>query len=302
MLKYIGIKMLKNFLNWIFKKYDEYKQECQENSDCSSNVEPLNIATSEEIEINIDFNYCNLLMYLFPKTFFSEKEANDFYEEFCRKAKEFNEAENVYKLPENIRLTYKIDMISNLVYTWNSYNKSPETNIYFWILPFEEIKNENLKNEIKLMYEENFEHLKNLEAASKFSNGNIYSTTNFVVNIRGIFKSTNLTPDFKENNSLWNKETDNFYLPIETIIDNFRKIETNKSMVVQSELSKIKNNLEKKYESYKFEINFDEYEAHLKNEMFSAIISTKYFYPLENIKESFEGVNLTYRQVDIYNI
>ena len=128
-----------------------------------------NAPTAESIDITIDFNYWNLLLFLFPNSFKNEREADDFYEQFCEKAKSLGEKEEVYKLPEHIWLNYKVDMISGLITTWNSYYKNPAVSFGFSIFPCRKIKNESLKNEICQLYENNKEHLTKLGIIDSFS-------------------------------------------------------------------------------------------------------------------------------------
>ena len=152
-----------------------------------------NAPTSKNIDITIDFRYWKLLLFLFPNSFKNEREAYDFYENFCEKAKNFGENEEVYKLPKHIWLNYKVDMLSGLVVTWNSLTKDPERHFNFYLLPDEDlwphvkIKNEVLKNEILQLYENNYEHLNKLGVADKFTNGSIMVFNHFVIPPCGLF-------------------------------------------------------------------------------------------------------------------
>ena len=255
--------------------------------------------TSEEINISIDFYYWNLLLYLFPNTFSNDKEAYDFYQDFCKRAREVNENQDIYKIPEHIWLNYKIDMLSGLIVTWNSYNSSPQANVHFSLLKFEDIKDENLKNEVIKLYEDNYEHLNKLGIANRFSNGNLYELTHFVVNTSGIYKNTYWAHDYCHDSFCWEKETRFFTLPIENVIVDLRKIKTNQHALSDEQVEEIKNNIEKEYADYKCKFNIEDYEVELQNQIFTAYVKTKYFYPADDTTLSFDEPKLPYKNIDL---
>ena len=52
----------------------------QKSNDTEKGNSLKNAPTAESIDITIDFNYWNLLLFLFPNSFKNEREADDFYE------------------------------------------------------------------------------------------------------------------------------------------------------------------------------------------------------------------------------
>lgn len=259
-----------------------------------------NAPTAESIDITIDFNYWNLLLFLFPNSFKNEREADDFYEKFCEKAKSAHEDEIVYKLPETIWLNYKIDMVSGLVTTWNSNTRSPETHFPFYLLPYKKIKNTVLKKEIYQLYENNYEHLNKLGIMDKFSNNEIFTLTHFVVNHEGLFKNTHWCyDDFCNDNHLWEKETKNFNLPTDSIIDFLRKIKTNQHLLSEDEILKFVQDVEIKYSDYDCKIDIKNFEAQLKGNILDVYIKTKYYYPADEITLLFNEPKLPYKAIDL---
>lgn len=241
-----------------------------------------------------------MLFFLFPNTFKDEREAYDFYKEFCAKAKSAREDSLVYELPQNIWLNYKIDMISGLVTTWNSQGKSPETNFNFYLLPYKEIKNGVLKDEILKIYEDNYEHLNKLGIADKLTNEKLLTFEHFVLDHSGLYKNTHWRyDDFFNDNYCWEKETKNYYLPTESIIDFLRKLKTNQHLLSANEIEEIVNNAEKKYSEFNCKIDINNFEAELSNDIMWISIKTKYFYPAENITFSAYEPNLPYKAIDL---
>ena len=291
------------FFEFITKKYMNNKISSNTQNIDNENSDILKYApTSENIDISINFNYWNFLLFLFPNSFNSAKDALDFYETICAKARELNEDEDLYKIPDYIWLNYKVDMKSGLVITYNSYSKNPQINTHFTIFYFENVKNESLRNEFFKLYEDNFEHLKNLGIVSNYTNEKLYALTHFVINPIGIYKSTYWAPDFCNDSFCWDKETDNFSLPIPSLIEALRKIKTNKHLFDNEKIGEIKNTVEKKYEKYKCEIDIQTSTAILMSDMFRISIQTKYFYPAEDITDSFIEPKLPYKTVDIFNV
>ena len=259
-----------------------------------------NAPTAENIDITIDFNYWKLLLFLFPSSFKSDNEACDFYEKFCEKAKSAHEDEIAYKLPETIWLNYKIDMVSGLVTTWNSKTRSPETHFPFYLLPYKKIKNTVLKKEIYQLYENNYEHLNKLGIMDKFSNNEIFTLTHFVVNHEGLFKNTHWCyDDFCNDNYLWEKETKNFNLPTDSIIDFLRKIKTNQHLLSDEQILEHVKNIEKKYGEFNCKIDIKNYEVEWNNGIFDIYIKTKYYYPAEDVILPYEEPKLPYKAIDL---
>lgn len=274
---------------------------CNQKNNVSNENEILkNAPTAENIDITIDFNYWNLLLFLFPNSFKDNNEACDFYEQFCEKAKSLGEKEEVYKLPELIWLNYKVDMISGLVTTWNSNTKSPETHFSFYLLPYKQIKNAVLKKEIYQLYENNYEHLNKLGIMDKFSNNEFFIFTHFVVNNEGLFKNTHWCyDDFCNDNYLWEKETKNFNLPTYSIIDFLRKIKTNQHILSDEQILEYVKNIEKKYSEFNCKIDIKNYVAELNNGIFNIYIKTKYYYPADDLIQPYENPKLPYKILDI---
>lgn len=274
---------------------------CNQKNNVSNENEILkNAPTAESIDITINFNYWNLLLFLFPNTFKDETEACNYFEYFREKAKSAREDEIVYELPETIWLNYKIDMISGLVTTWNSNTQSPETHFSFYLLPYKKIKNTVLKKEIYQLYENNYEHLNKLGVTDKFSDNKIFTLTHFVVNHEGLFKNTHWCyDDFCNDNYLWEKETKNFNLPTYSIIDFLRKIKTNQQILSEEQILEYVKNIEKKYGEFNCKIDIKNYEAELNNGIFNIYIKTKYYYPADDLILSYDEPKLPYKAIDL---
>lgn len=269
----------------------------------SNNAEKDNVLknapTAESVEIVINFNYWNLLLFLFPNNFKNSGEAYNFYKNFCEKVKSAREDEEIYKLPEKIRLICKVDMNSGLVVIWNSLTKGPERHFNFYLLSHEKIKNEVLKNEILQLYENNYEHLNKLGIVDKFTNGSIMVFNHFVITSCGLFKNTYWAPDYSEDNCIWEKETKDFFLPTDFIIDFFRKIKTNQHLLSEDEILKFVQDVEKKYSDYDCKIDIKNFEAQLKGNILDVYIKTKYYYPAEDITLLFDEPKLPYKTIDL---
>lgn len=257
-----------------------------------------NAPTAEEININIYFKYWNLLYFLFPKTFRSEKEADDFYKNYCARAKELNEKEEIYKIPFEYYVNYKIDMLSGLVMAWNSYNNSPQKTCSFCLLDFMKIENFGLHDEILNIYEENFEHLEKLGVASRLSTGDVLTFNNFVIDVfAGLLKNTHYFPHFCSDTFKWEKETEkeDFFIPTESIIIDLRKIKTNEKLLENR--VELESKLVEKYDKYNCKFNLDDFEAEINTKMFKVYIKPTYYYPAQEVDFSLKYPNVPYKDI-----
>ena len=251
-----------------------------------------NAPTAENINIVIEFNYWKLLLFLFPNSFKNDNEACDFYEQFCEKAKISGEKEENYKIPQKVWINYKIDMISGLIISWNSYNKSPAASFIFPVFQIDEIKNKLLKNEVMKLYEENYEHLEQLGISYKLGE-KIRSNSSFEMNYSCISR-----PYCKTSNRYiqWEQCTKNFNLPTKHIIKFLRKIKTNEMLLSDEEILEQIKDIEDKYKEFNCKININKFEAEICNDIFDTVIYTEYNYPATF---SFDKFKLPYNDIDL---
>jgi hypothetical protein len=242
--------------------------------------------TSEDININICFNYWTFLKFLFPNTFESDKVAYDFYQDYCKRAKMLNEIEDIYKIPFEFNINYKIDLLSGLVLSWNTYSNSPQNDCRFIPLNYEETKDLGLKQELLRIYEENSEHLKSLGIIRKYSWGDLCTFNRFILGHWGL---TNPGANFYD---------DCFQIPTDRIIIDLRKIATNMRSL-SDKLEEIEKALEDKYKEYNCEFDLKDFEVKLKTNMFTVYIKAKYHFPATDCNYSLEYSNLPYKHIDL---
>lgn len=249
--------------------------------------------TAEKISYTVQFNIGQFLLYLFPNTFYSQKEAEEYYISFIKKAKDFKEDEQFYSQKIWHDGTIYIDLLSNMRLYWNRTLKTLDYGINFKLFTPYNIKNENLRNEIKLLYDENFEHLKKINFLPQ--NGNITDKITFF-SCQAIWITPKQIRYCKYNKyGLLDKQS--LYFPLCTFL---KLLRINSSYdLTREERKEIVKKFKKlnKKRPYKFKLNFKENYLQIQNKFLCVDVWTEYYYP-EKADDIFYGYKV--KDVDLF--
>ena len=116
--------------------------------------------TSKEINVTFQLYIWNILLYFFPNSFKNEEEAYNYYKTFLDKAKRLGEDETIWRdYSKEITFTVNIDLLSGNKTYWNWFYKNPNEKVCFPFFSSMQIKDKELKEEVKKLYYDNYEHL-----------------------------------------------------------------------------------------------------------------------------------------------
>lgn len=266
---FIIFTQILNRLNKIEKKIDKCK------------------VTSKNIDLTYYLRVDKILLYFFPTSFVDENEAFDYYKNFLKKAKELGEDDKIYKdYLTLIRITTNIDLLSGNIIYWNWFNNLPVNEICFPFFSYNDIKNQELKEEIEKIYLDNYNHLNKIlhGYVTKFSNGQIIVPNGLKLDNYGFNFDTFLC--HYDEFCHWAMQEKIFQTPISSIIYDLEK-------VANSEMTEIE--FIKKFDYYKNEyklskIEKPEYEKeklinggniHIESEFLIIDLSIKHNFPIK---------------------
>jgi hypothetical protein len=260
-------------------------------SEKTLNKNNLRHPTSETIFYTLQFDVGQFLLYLFPNTFFNKNEAEDFYIDFCKNAKKYNEAEIFYTQTTWYDGIVKCDLLSNMKIYWNENKKTMSYGFNFKLFTPYNIKNEDLKKEIEKIYNENIEHLQKIHFLPNESNLEFYIS---------LSDSIWITPSGIEwaNWNTWGFNDKKFLgFPINSFL---KLLRINKVYDLnKAEKKELLNKFKKwhKKRPYKFKLNFDENSIQLDNEFIRVNLDTKYDYA-EDLDDFLYGYKV--KNVDLF--
>ena len=242
----------------------------------------VNFPTAEKYNIGISLYIHNILCQFFPNSFKNEKDAYDFLIAFCEKANALNENKNIYKQIElyNICLDINVDLLSGLKIVNNHYYNNSSLATSFTFFEPDNIKNENLKNEIKNLYKENFDFLESIGFLHKWSNGNLGPLKMRIeATPWGIDYLLPYWADYSQIEAHIRQNKLNYGLPTLEVINLLRVTEA--YHFSDEKCKQIEQDFKQKleYKLTNFEINWQEKSVKLANKFITVNLKVDYCYP-----------------------
>lgn len=248
--------------------------------------------TSEKITITICPKIYNILLYFFPNSFKDDKEAYDYYINFCQKAKDLGEDEKIYKeekfLKEGITIEIELDMLTGMKKVWNYANNNSNLPSSFTFFNYNDIKNSELKQEIAQLYDDNWDFLTGigmccgLEEARKLIGYERIDIMPYGLDY------LMFVCDYNKFQFWLGQKKDIFQLPVDDIICALRESQT--YYLRSDENEKLKQKIEK--QNYKdilnFEIDFEKNRAEIANKFLNIFINVEYYKPAEITSDVFD--------------
>lgn len=228
--------------------------------------------TNETVFYSVQFAIGEFLLYLFPNSFTNVEEAEKYYLNFCQKAQEYNECSELYKKVW-VDGVVKVDLLSNMKLYWDSTVKDFATGLDFKLFTPFNVKNEKLKKEIEKLYNDNLEHLQNINFLPR--DRDLTGLILFCID------SIWITPSGIEWTN-WNKwglsEKSYLGFPTNSFLKLLRINEVyDLNRAERKELIKQFKKWHKK-RPYKFKLNFQENSIQLDNQFIRVNLYTKYGY------------------------
>lgn len=250
--------------------------------------------TGETISYTVQFAVGRFLMHLFPNTFSTVEQAENYFLEFCNKAEKYNEDAELYNKKLWVNGFVDVDLLSNMKRYWNHDKKDHSYGITFKLFTPYNVKNELLKKEIQGLYDNNLEHLIKI----KFLPKDIYkenSTSLTFHCVERIYITPLSISWFKWNNSFPSREY--LSLPTNTLL---KLLRINKTYDLEREERK---ELVKKFKKwhkkrdYKFQLNFKENSLTLENEFIRVDLDVEHIFP-EEYDDFIYGYNV--KDIDLF--
>lgn len=256
----------------------------EKNSVETSKEKPSIQVTSKEINVTFQLYIWNILLFFFPNSFSNEEEAYNYYKTFLEKAKRLGEDEAIWRdYSKEITFTVNIDLLSGNKTYWNWFYKIPNEKVCFPFFSSMEIKDKELKEEVKKLYYDNYEHLnKDLHGyARKYEERDELLSDG--VGLCITYLGFDFWRPFYSEFESWAERENLFALPIESIIYYLHDIANGKAT---------EEGLLKEFEEYKnsyklTKIEKPEYEEKALAEGGNIIVENKYIRAYISVKHNF---------------
>ena len=247
--------------------------------------------TGESISYTVQFAVGRFLIYLFPNTFASVEQAEDYFLDFCKKAEEYNEDAELYNKNLWFDGFVDVDLSSNMKRYWNHNKKDHSYGLTFKLFTPSNVKNELLKKEIQELYDNNLENLIKI--------GFLPDKENFSRIIFSCVERVYITPSGISWTN-WNKGTNSrkyLNLPTTSLLNLLRINKTyNLEREDRKELVKKFKKWHKK-RNYKFQLNFKENSLRLENEFMRVDLYVEHIFP-EDFDNFIYGYKVKY--IDLF--
>lgn len=243
--------------------------------------------TAETISITIYPKIYNILLYFFPNSFKTDKEAYEYYEKFCERAEQLGEDETVFKckklLNNGISININLNMLSGQKTVWNYFYNNDSLCTMFNFFSYDDLKNTDLKKEIEQLYRDNWDFLESIDMCYSFDSGYVSVRNRLDITPYGLDYYLPNWSGFCKFQFWFGQNSDIFQLPTDSIICAFRECAT--YYLKEEECEVLENKI--KSENYKdvifHELDFAEKKAEISNKFIHVYIKIKYFSPAETI-------------------
>lgn len=244
--------------------------------------------TAEKISIEVYPQIYNILLRFFPNSFKTDKEAFDYYESFCARAKSLGEDESIYKCGELLKdrfcIEINVDMLSGMQTISNSWNKNSNIPITFPFFAYDDIKNEELKKEVQQLYYENWEFLESIGMCyTRQSDGSRRISGHLEITPYGLDRIS-WCGDYNEFTHWFKGYKNEFQIPLNSMLCLLREYVSKEYLienfdeVLQNDVTKI---IQDNKDILRCDVNFQRKSIHIANKYVDVYASVDYFHKPE---------------------